>query len=102
MKRNMIAGMAMALGILAVGAFSASAADTCGKCADDKAVQQFTQETAGLRGTLKAKDLELRRQYAFDNINIYTVNALESEIRELNRQIDAAALKHGISACSRG
>lgn len=101
MKRNMIAGMALALGILSFGAISASAADSCGKCTDDKAVRQFTQETAVLTDTLKAKDLDLRKQYAFENIDINTVNALETEIRELNGKIDAAAQKYGIPACSR-
>jgi phage shock protein A len=94
--------MAMALGIFAFGAVSVSAADSCGKCAEDKVVQQFAQETASLSSTLKAKDLELRKQYAFDNIDIAKINALETEIRELNAKIDAVAQKHGIPSCSRG
>lgn len=101
MKRNILAGMALALGILSFGALSASAADSCGKCADEKAVQQFSQETAGLTSALKAKDLELRKQYTFNNIDINEINALEKEIKELNAKINAAAQKYGIPACSR-
>ena len=101
MKKNMIIGLALALGILSVGALSASAADTCGKCADKQAVQQFSQETDSLSATLKAKDLELRGLYGYDSIDIHKVNALEEEIKELKNKINAAAVKYGIPACSR-
>jgi len=53
MKKNMIVGIALAMGILSVGAISASAADTCGKCADNQAIQQFKQETDSVTSTLK-------------------------------------------------
>lgn len=102
MNKKMIVGIAMAMGILSVGALSASAADSCGKCADKQAVQQFTQETASLTSELKAKDLELRALYGYDGIDIYKVNALEAEIKELKDKINASATKHGIPACSRG
>lgn len=101
MKKNMIIGMALALGILSVGALSASAADTCGKCADKQAIQQFSQETDSLTSTLNAKDLELRGIYAYDSIDTHKVDALEAEIKELKDRINAAAAKYGISACSR-
>lgn len=101
MKKNMIVGMAMAIGILTVGALSASAADSCGKCADKQAVQQFTQETAALTSALKAKDIELREQYAYDSINTHKVGELEGELKELKDKINAAAQKYGIPACSR-
>ena len=101
MKKNMIVGIAMAMGILSVGAMSASAADTCGKCADKQAVQQFSQEIDALNTTLKAKDLELRELYGYDGLDIHKVNALEAEIKELHDKINASAVKHGIPACSR-
>lgn len=102
MKKNMIIGIALAMGILSVGAISASAADTCGKCAEKQALQQFTLETDVLSSTLKAKDLELRGLYGYDSIDIHKVNALEAEIKELKDKINASATKFGISACSRG
>ncbi len=101
MKKNMIVGIALAMGILSVGALSASAAETCGKCAEQQAIQQFTQETAPLNNTLKAKDLELREQNLYDSIDIRKVSALESEMKELKDKINAAADKLGIPACSR-
>lgn len=101
MKKNMIIGIAMAMGMLSVGAISASAADSCGKCADKQAVQQFTQETDALTTTLKAKDLELRGLYGYDGIDIREVDRLEAEIKVLKDQINASASKHGIPACSR-
>lgn len=101
MKKNMIVGIAMAMGMLSIGAISASAADTCGKCVDKQVVSQFTQETATLTDTLKAKDLELRGQYSNDSIDIHKVNALESEIKELKDKINATANKYGIPTCCR-
>jgi peptidoglycan hydrolase CwlO-like protein len=102
MKKQIIIGIAMAMGVLSVSALSASAADSCGKCADAQAVQQFTQETASLTSLLKAKDIELREQFAYDSIDTRKVSALEEEIKELKNEIDAAAKKYGIPACSRG
>lgn len=101
MKKNMIVGIAMAMGILTVGAMSASAADSCGKCADKQAVQQFTQETAALTSALKTKDIELREQYSYDGIDTRKVSDLEEELKELKDKINAAAQKYGIPACSR-
>jgi peptidoglycan hydrolase CwlO-like protein len=101
MKKNMIIGMALAFGILSVGALSASAADTSGKCADKQAIQQFSHETDSLTSTLKAKDLELRGLYTYDSIDIRKADALEAEIKELKDKINAAATKYGIPACSR-
>lgn len=101
MKKNMIIGMALAVGILSTGAMAASAADTCGKCADSQAVQQFRQETGTLTSTLKAKDLELRALYGYDGFDIHKANALETEIKELKGRIDASAAKYKIPPCSR-
>ena len=101
MKKNMIVGIAMAMGILSVGAMTASAADSCGKCTDEQAVRQFTQETAALTSTLKAKDIELREQYSYDSLDTRKVSALENELKELKDKINVSAQKHGIPACSR-
>lgn len=101
MKKTTIVGIAMAMGILTVGAVSASAAGSCGKCADKQAIQQFTQETAALTSALKTKDIELREQYSYEGIDTSKVSALEDELEELKNKLNAAALKYGIPACSR-
>jgi len=100
MKKQMIVGIALATGILAAGAWSASAAEVCGACADRQSVRQFTLETAALTGIVQAKDRELREQYSYDSVDIRRVNALEGEIGELKEQIAAAAQKYEIHACS--
>lgn len=101
MKKNTIIGMALALGILSVGAFTASAADTCGKCADSQALQQYQQETGTLSTTLKAKDLELRELNGYDSYDTRKASELEAEIKELKDKINASATKYKIPPCSR-
>lgn len=102
MKKQMIAGIALAMGILSVGTFTASAEEACcgnGKCADKHTVHQFTQETASLSSALKAKDIELRDLYGQDRVDMRKVDALEAEIKELKGNLAVAAEKHGIMAC---
>ena len=102
MKKKMIVGIAMAMGMLSVGAVSASAGGSCcndGKCADKQVVQQFTQDTAELSSALKAKDIELREQYSYDGINMNKVNDLAAELKELKGRIKVAAEKQGLPAC---
>lgn len=104
MKKQMIVGIAMAMGVLSVGAMSASAsiAGSCcnsGTCADKQAVQKFTQETDALSSALKVKNAELRQQYSYDGIDAQKVSALEAEISELKNSLKAAAGKYGISTC---
>ena len=101
MKKNMIVGIALAMGILSVGAISASAADTCDKCADKQAVEQFTQETGALSSELKVKYLELRGLYGYDSFDTRKASDLEAEIKELKDKINASATRYGIPACSR-
>lgn len=102
MKKNVIVGVALAMGMLSVGAITAFAAGSCcgdGKCADKQAFQRFTQETAELSSTLKAKDLKLRELAAYDSYDMRKADALEAEMKELKARINSAAEKHGISAC---
>jgi len=101
MKKNMIVGIAVAAGMLSFGALSASAVDSCGKCADKQAVQQFTQETAALSSALRAKDIELREQYTYEGIDIRKVSVLETELKDLKDKINVVAQKYGLPACSR-
>lgn len=102
MKEKMIIGIALAMGMLSVGAVSASATESCcssGKCTDTQAVRKFTQETTALSGVLKAKDIELREQYSYDGIDMHRVSDLESELNELKGKIRVVAEKYGISTC---
>lgn len=102
MKKKMIVGIALAMGMLSVGAISASAAGSCcndGKCADKQIVEKFTQETTALSGALKAKDNELREQNSYDGIDINRVNKLEAELKELKGKLKVVADKYGLPAC---
>ena len=102
MKKNMIVGIALAMGMLSVGALSASAAGSCcndGTCTDKQVSQQFSQETAGLTSALKAKDIELRELYSYDSIDIRKADELEVQIKELKGKIKIVAEKHGILPC---
>src|SRR6185369_7605956 len=105
MKKRMIVGLAMVVGILPVGALSASAAESCcntGKCADKQVVQQFTQETAALSSALKAKEIELRELNGYDGFDRGRASDLEAEVKELRGKIRVIAEKHGMPACCLG
>ncbi len=104
MKKHKIAGVALVLGMLSVGAVSASAAGSCcndGKCSDEPTVQQFTKETADLTSTLKAKDIELRELAGYSTYDIRKQEALEEEIKEIKAKISVVGEKYGIPACCR-
>ena len=101
MNRKMIVVTALAVGMLSAGVVSASAAESCGTCADKQAVQQFLTETSELTRALHDKEIELREQYSYDSININHVSAIETELKELKDKINTAAQKYGIPACSR-
>ena len=102
MKRKIIAGITLAMGMLSAGAISASAASSCcdgSKCSDKQAVQLFSQETAGTADLLKAKRIELRGLYGSDGVDNNKVAELEAEIKELEGRIRLVAEKHGIRSC---
>lgn len=102
MKKHMIIGIALAMATLSAGAVSASTAGSCcgtGSCGDKQAVQQFTQETAGLTSALNAKDSELRELNGYDSIDIRKADRLEAELKEMKNKIRVIADKHGISSC---
>jgi hypothetical protein len=68
MKKKLIVGIAMAVGMLSFGVLSASAAGSdpnVASCAGKHAYQQFNRETAGLISMLKAKEIELQEQNAY-------------------------------------
>ncbi|HEY5975143.1 MAG TPA: hypothetical protein VIU41_10400 [Geobacteraceae bacterium] len=101
MKKAII-GITVAVGMLSVGALSASAAGPCcatGRCSDKQTVQQFTQETSGLASALNVKKIELREQYGYDGLDQRKVNELEAEVKELTDKVKTAGEKHGLPAC---
>lgn len=105
MKKQMIVGMALVMGILSVGALSASAAESCcksGKCVDEDVVQKFTQETATLSSALKVKDIELRELYGYEGFDTRKAGGLEAEIKELKGQIRVIAERCGMPDCCLG
>lgn len=104
MKKKMIITTALTLVVLAAGAVSASAASACNnsRCGDEKALRQFTQETASLSSRLEAKYQELRQAYGNDSIDINKVNDLEAEITVIKEQIRDVADKLDVPACKLG
>jgi len=104
MRKNMIAGIALASGMLLVGTLTASAAGSCcidGKCSDKQTVRQFTKETSALTSALKAKGIELRELAAYGTYDIRRQEALEEEIKEIKTRINVVGQKHDIPACCR-
>lgn len=103
MKKNIIVGIAMAAGVLTMGAMSASAAGSCnGTCADQQSIQQFKQETSVLSGNVETLKAQLREQYTYDSIDTRKVEELEVQLKSLKDKIGAIALKHNIPKCSQG
>lgn len=98
MKRKLI--VVMAMGMLSIGALSASAADACEACADKQTVRQFTQETAALAAVLQAKERELRMEISYERIDTNKTRVLEAELKELKDKINAVASRYGLPACS--
>lgn len=101
MKKYVVIGIALAMGMLSVGAVSASAAGPCcgtGKCTDEQVVRKFVQETATLSSALKAKDIELWEQYGLEG-NYRKIHDLEAEIRELKGKINVVGEKYDMPAC---
>lgn len=106
MKKRIFVGIAMALGMLSVGAMSASAANSCcdGKsnCAEKQVVEKFMTEMAGITGALKAKEIELRELYSYDSIDPHKTADLEAEIKDLKGKLTQEAQKQGILPCCLG
>lgn len=105
MKKHIIIGLAMSIGVLSFGALSVSAADSNSSmdtCSSKQAYQQYIQEASGPISELKNKDYELREQYSLsDYVDNYKINEIEADRRELKDKINAIAQKYGIPACSR-
>lgn len=105
MKKTMIVAIALALGVLSVGAANAanaaSAAQCCGdgSCQEQQAMQQFSKDTAGLTSAAKAKEIELRELYAGSTVDPHAVDRLETELKDLKQQIRSAAEHHNLPAC---
>ena len=105
MRKHIIIGLAMAVGVLSFGTLSASAADSnpsMDTCSSQQANQQYIQEISGLTSELKNKDFELREQYSLsDYVDNYKINEIEADRKGLKDKIIAIAQKYGIPTCSR-
>lgn len=101
MNRNRIAGIVAAIGLVTIGAVSASAAETACSCAEKQAVQQYRQDSGSLTSALQAKETELRELYLRETVDLATADRIEGELRELKGKIGTIAEKYGIPACSR-
>lgn len=72
MKRNIVMGIAIALGVLStgvVGASAATAASCCneGACFDKTSAQKYKQETAPLSNAVRIKEIELSKLLGYDS-----------------------------------
>jgi hypothetical protein len=101
MKSNRIAGIVAAVGLITIGAVSASAAETGCSCAEKQSVQQYRQDSGSLTSALQAKETELRELYLRETVDLATANRLEGEMRELKGKIGTIAEKYGIPDCIR-
>ena len=105
MRKLMIVGTALAMGVLSVGAVSASTASSCckdGSCSDKQILQKVAQETEGVTNILRVKEIELRELYGRDGMDSQRVAELESEIQRLKSKVKLVEEKYGISPCCRG
>ena len=102
-------GIAVVVGMVSIGALTASADDSIIISADKQAIQKFTQETTALATTLAAKKTELAGLYSITDVSeagaqlsldVAKVNALEAQIKVLRDQISAAAQKYQVQVCS--
>ena len=98
MKRNVVAGLALALGLLSLNPVASSAAETS-NCAKKAAMQEFARETAPLAQSLKAKELELRKQHAYEGVALIDLSRLEAEIKDLQNQMRSVAQQKGLEPC---
>ncbi len=106
MKRILLAA-AMAMCILSIGAFTASAVDLCGKAPGGEAIRHYMQEAAPILDALQAKNIELSDANTFGisetlatrTPNIARIDALENDIKALEDKIGAAVTKYGIAPC---
>ncbi|QEM67158.1 hypothetical protein FO488_02605 [Geobacter sp. FeAm09] len=107
MKRDLVMGIAIALGVLSIGVVSASAATTAsccneeGACLDKSSAQQYKQETAALSDAVRVKEIELSQLLGYDS-TIIEARQLEAEIKELKDRIGVVAQKHAMQDCCRG
>jgi peptidoglycan hydrolase CwlO-like protein len=101
MKKNRIAAIVIALGLVTIGAMSASAAETGCSCAEKQALLQYRQDTGNLTKALQARQAELRELFLQETMDLSRADRIEGELRELKGKIGAAAEQLGIPACSR-
>lgn len=98
MKRNVVAGFALALGLLSLNPVASFAADRS-NCAKQAAMQEFAKETAPLAQSLRAKELELRKQHAYEGVALIDFSQLQAEVKDLQSQMRSAARDKGLEPC---
>lgn len=88
----------MVMGIISMGAFSATAADMSGKGTDREACRHYSLEVTKLSEMLQVKNNQLYEEnsygvseaYALKRPDVAKINKLESEIRVLKNKINTA------------
>ena len=104
MKKNMVVGIAMAVGILSFGALSAFADGSDSNldyCYGNQANHQFNKESAGLVSQIKEKKSELKDLlYTDASYDINKANKLEKDVKQLEGKINTTAHMHGMESCS--
>ena len=98
MKKQTIVGLALAMGILSVGAISATAAGSCCDKAAESVVKpccekqqgQLSREPAEGFALLKAKEIELRELYLREGIDTQKEADLEAEIKALKSRLHSS------------
>ncbi len=103
MKKELIIGLILIVGLLLVSAVYAQFPDKGYGLkqfsnADIEKVKKFQRETLPLRDELIAKKLEIRQEYGKENPNRERIAALEKEIIDIRAKIHQKADELGLPA----
>lgn len=101
MKRSMIAGLVIVIGLLLTSAVYAWWAGY-GTGTNIENVKKFQKETLSLRDDLMTKQFELQNEYNKPVPDTNRIATLRKEIIDLQAKIQAVAEKYGISAWGPG
>ncbi|GLI39423.1 hypothetical protein KI811_11435 [Geobacter hydrogenophilus] len=102
MKRKVSYGIVAALVLMYGGVSYAATCGSCGneaKCKDPQAVQQFRDKTSQLRKSLNEKEIELHEEYGMDSIDTNRTAVLETEIRDMKKEIRSTGENLGFAPC---
>lgn len=99
MKKAMLAIVAVAVALALSGAAFAADGQVSNRTVSAETMNKFRQHTAGLKGELYAKELELQNEYAYDGINTARIAELEGEMKEIKTKIRSVAASLNIEPC---